>query len=186
MAEGRAPRVRRVPVSPPAGKQRRERDAGPRASPRRGGRGCARRGRPGAGGVQKRGRRVRWRPDQGEGPEGCGGLGGAGEGEAATPAPGRALGRTPPSWLPRLPAGPLLPRASAGPAALTSPAARQRSLRVTAAAARRALLPPAAPAPPPPPRRRPQLAPSQGPARCCVPQLRRRTPRRRSLAALLD
>lgn len=96
---GRGPRSegKAGPGEPPAGKQRRESDARPRASPRRGGRGCARRGRPGAGGVQKRGRGVRWRPDRGEGPEGCGGLGGAREGEAATPAPGRALGRTPPS-----------------------------------------------------------------------------------------
>lgn len=103
----------------------------------------------------------------GEGPEGRSGRDEDAARACDGPSPGsRAPSRT---LLPPLLAHPLLPLPPAGPAALTDPPHGSNPS---------AQLPqplPRAPSLSPPPRPRPQLAPGQGPERCSVPWLRRRT-----------
>lgn len=113
-----------------------------------------------------------------EGPEGRSSQVGPVRGQVGDPGPGRALCRAPylaPSPARSFPARPRVPPHSPVPPHGSNPSAQLPQ-------------PPGrALSPPPPPRPRPLLAPCQGPARCSVPQLRRRTrPPRRSLATLRE
>lgn len=133
------------------------------------------------GGVQRLGCVVPERGDgrsNGKGPEGAKARTGTGREQVVAPVPRRALVCAPFSLLCPL-AHPRLPLVPAGPAALTSPQNDSKLSAQLPQRPRRALSPPS------PPGHRPQFAPRQGPARCSVPRLRRRTrPQRRSWAAL--